>query len=489
MIIYMFTNFSKRGNSTKQPVLSSGIQYNCRLKEPTSAINPVIELDQGSDMSFKNYSYAYIPEFFRYYIVTDITSEGRIWTYSLQTDVLATYRDQIGSSSLYMLRSSAESNGYIVDNYYPAIGEHQTIRNYANTPWLHQQNENIDIADGVFVLGVVSKPYPNGAGQYGAIRYYAVTKSNLVSVIDAMLTNTVTTSNGFSADDATLSLQKSLIDPLSYIKSCMWLPILYASIDGVELTTLSIWDWDLSGVTCKLITKNPPYLMYNTAINITAHPQALTRGKYLNLSPFTSLTLQYPPFGLLNLDTSLLIDSTAVNCVCLIDLITGTATMDVMATDANNVRTNMQRVKSQVGVDIQLTQVSYDYGINFETGIGVAAEAINNMLGSFIPSGISNAVSQIGNAANAMRTRTSNIGGNGSFAELRGYAYLYHDFFKIPDEDNAHAGRPLCAMRRPDAGATGTYYIVRDGDIALPDATAGEHEAVKSYLEGGFYYE
>lgn len=487
MQIYLFTNFTKRENSTKRPALSSGTVYNCRLKNPTSAINPVIEIDQNDQMEFKNYSYAYIPEFFRYYMVADIVSDGHFWIYSLETDVLATYRQQIGAASLYMVRSSDQYNGYIVDNFYPATGNHQVKITNALTPWLHvQNNENINIDYGVFVLGVVSVPYTTGAGSYGSIRYYAVKKDQMLAFITALMTNTITTANGFDFTEASQSLQKSLIDPLSYIKSCTWFPFLYDALDGVEMSTIKVWEWEISA-TCKLLTKNPPYVMYSTNIDILPHPQD-SRGKYLNLSPYTALTLKYPPFGLFPLDTTLLIDSATLRCLVLIDLITGSATMDIMAPTVDG-STTMQRIKSQVGVDIQLTQVGYDYSNYVASGVGIAAEAAQNWLGDIMSSGISNAVNQIGNAANAMRTKVSSIGGNGSFAELRGFAYLYHDFYLVPDEDRSHAGRPLCRIVRPDTRPTGTYYMALLGDIALPDGTVGEHAEVKSYLEGGFYYE
>lgn len=486
MIIYLFNNFSKRENSTKRPDISSGDVYNCTLKNPTSVIDPIIEIDHADQVTFKNYSYAYIPDFYRYYMVENITSDGRFWIYALQTDVLATYRREIGAASLYMVRSSGEYDGYIVDNYYPATGKHQTRRTQANTPWLHASNENIAIDEGVFVLGVTSVPYSTGAGSYGSIRYYAVKMNQMLTFITALMSNTITSANGFDFTEASQSLQKSLIDPLSYIKSCIWFPILYENIDGIEMSTIKVWDWDINA-TCKLITKNPPYVMYATNLNILPHPQD-SRGKYLNLSPYTALTLQYPPFGLLNLDTSMLIDAETVRCQVLIDLITGSATLDIFA-PYGNISSNMQRIKSQIGVDIQLTQVGYDYSNYVASGIGIAAEAAQNWLGDLMGSGISNAVNQIGNAANAMRTKVSSIGGNGSFAELRGFAYLYHDFYLVPDEDRSHAGRPLCRMIRPDTRDTGIYYMALLGDIALPDGTVGEHAAVKSYLEGGFYYE
>ena len=488
MQIYLFTNFTKRENSTKRPALSSGTRYNCRLKNPTSAINPVIEIDQNDQMEFKNYSYAYIPDFFRYYMVADIVSDGHFWIYSLETDVLATYRQQIGAASLYMLRSSDQYNGYIMDNYYPATGNRYTVTRDTPTPWsapgTGQSTEQINIENGTFILGVVAIPYPTGAGSYGSIKYLALTQEQMVTLITELLDNTITEANHFSTDDATLQLQKSIINPLSYIKSCIWVPIRYENITGIVMQHgITIWTWTIEA-ECKLITQDPPYMQFATNLVIPPHPQAEQRGQYLNLSPFTRLSICYPPFGLIDLDTSLFINETNVQARVLVDLITGSAQLDVYAGP-----TLTHRIKSQVGVPIQLTEVSYEYGLNVETGVGIAAEAVNRFLGSILPSGISNAVSQIGDAANAMRTKQSSLGSNGSFAELRGHFYLYADFNLVPDEDRSHAGRPLCRIVRPDTRPTGTYYMALLGDIALPDGTVGEHAEVKSYLEGGFYYE
>ena len=61
--------FSKRENSTAQP--STGTDFYCVLKQPTSIINPTLEIS-ASDIT--GYNYAYIAAFGRYYFMKDITS-------------------------------------------------------------------------------------------------------------------------------------------------------------------------------------------------------------------------------------------------------------------------------------------------------------------------------------------------------------------------------------------------------------------------------
>jgi hypothetical protein len=91
------------------------------------------------------------------------------------------------------------------------------------------------------------------------------------------------------------------------------------------------------------------------------------------------------------------------------------------------------------------------------------------------------------NTLASKQPQLSSIGGTGGMAGLAGTWRLQSIFTRIANEDIADRGRPLCAIRQP-ANIPG-YIEVRNGDIALPDATAGEFEEVKAYLESGFFYE
>ena len=487
MIIYMFTNFSKRGNSTKQPALSAGVQYNCRLKEPTSVINPVIELDQGNDMRFKNYSYAYIPDFFRYYRVTDITSDGHIWIYSLQTDVLATYRSQIGSASLYILRSAAESNGRVMDGFYPGLSDYTIVSDSSvayqttpatATPWkLYTDGVNPD-AYGFFVLAVQSKT-PN----LGSLKYIALSRSNMAALC-AKLADDIVNSTDFDFTQLSEAFTKQIVDPIKYIKSAYFIPLEWSRLSGVsDSTNIETGYTTITGVSYKDLTG---YFTMGglLAFSVPAHPQA-SRGVYLNDAPFSRYELNAPPFGLIGLNNEFMLDSAYIAVNYNVDMITGAGIIKIYATDdpdINNVNLAAKmitRATAQVGVPVSITQAVTDF-------MGMVAGTAQALAGAFTLNPIEMGGGLL-NTLSSKQPQLSSIGGTGGMAGLAGTWRLQSIFTRIANEDIADRGRPLCAIRQPSA--IPGYMEVRNGDIALPDATAGEFEEVKAYLEGGFYYE
>lgn len=477
-----FYNFAKRENATYRPA-GGGESFSCVLKEASSIANPTIILDVGTG-SDPSWNYAYIPEFDRYYFITDWTwVQNRLWEADLRTDLLATFRDNIGSASMYVLRSSAAYDGNIVDDYYPCKITCQTEELIGVSPWISELNtDELDLANGVFVVGYVTSQQPNDSSMYGSVVYSAMKQDGLRSLVDALLGNLQLLDPDFKTADASLALQKSLIDPLSYIKSCIWMPVLYDGLPGVELDALHIWDWTVS-CAHKIIRNDPPYRAYVRNFNITKHPLTLTRGNYLNTSPYTRINLDFPPFGNIELDTSLTANATQVDTRITFDLITGKAKMKILI---DGVCTDIQ--EAMVGVPIQLSQVSNDY-------LGAAQSAVNGLLGiatgaltggvGGIAGAISSGVNGIANGVRAMQPRNSSISGNGSFSHLRYRPRLYHQFMIPVDEDLEHCGRPLCQIRQ--ISTLPGYLLIKDAELDIPGFT-GESEAVRAYLEGGFFY-
>ena len=113
-----FYSFSKRVNSTARP--SGGTSYGVTLKEGCSVLRPSIRLIWRSGGSPAGWNYAYIPDFGRYYWVTNWSYDERQWTADLSVDVLASYKNGIGSSSQYVTRSASEYDGDVTDGLYPA---------------------------------------------------------------------------------------------------------------------------------------------------------------------------------------------------------------------------------------------------------------------------------------------------------------------------------------------------------------------------------
>lgn len=465
-VVTLYT-FKKRDNSTKRPTSGSGTDYNCVLKAGCGILHPTISLDlinKANDPS--QYNYAYIPNFDRYYFIEEWYFENSLWTASLKVDVLATYKTEIGNANLYVLRANSDYDGRVIDTLYPSKTGCTFDTDNSNTnPW---------DANMCFVIGCVSTN-----ANFGSLAYYAVTVGGLSTICSNLLdptTGAVTETNGFSWDDCSQALQLSLVDPLQYIKSCVALPVAIGDVTGSD-TGVIVYNWN-SGVGGKRLYLNP-YITKTFTFTIKKHPDASSRGSYLNSAPYTSVTLTIPPFGSFDIDTSVTCNANSLTATVKLDPITGQATLTIMC---NNIVLN--RVTSQLGVPISLSSVTRDY----VGGASALAGAVGGVASAFLgnPMGVLGAVSGIGNGINALMPRASTIGSTGSFATNQGDFRLDFQFFRPVDDDRTHNGRPLCAMKTINT-LTG-YVLVQDGDVEI-DGTSTEDAQIRQYLENGFYYE
>lgn len=475
MEIILYKDFAKKDNSTLRPS-GTGDSFSCYLKDNTSVTDPVIVLDLSDKENFTHYTYAYIPEYERYYFVVDMVADGLLWDIVLRCDVLATYKTEIGNSSLYVLRSAAASDGRIIDTYYPVMTYHTDRTTVHNNPMNKNSTTGAPSVDaGVFILGVVGQG--SGDYNYGSIRYYVVTRSALNRIVSALLDDTVIAPD-FDSDDMSLALQKSIIDPLSFIKSCIWLPVDRTLLTTQETPqiTMPVFTWTLPRVACYKLDINPPQVQNSIDLTIAAHPLAASRGAYMNTEPFTRIQLVYPPFGAFELDTAALSNQSAVTCITYLDAITGMGHLKVRAKESGKILVNTQ---AQVGVQIQLSQVTKDIIGSAMQAAGAASDLFSFNFGGA-------AQNAIGSAVSAYKPLVSSIGGNGGFSDLNGLVELQQSFFYPVDEDNANAGRPLCEIRQ--LSTLPGYQKIMDGDVTIA-GTAGEQAMIKSYLEGGYYYE
>lgn len=84
------------------------------LKEETSVLDPVFEVETDTNLSQCNY--AWINEMNRYYYVTNIVSvTDRLWRLSCHVDVLMTYKPQIKAHDAIISRQENLWNLYLPD--------------------------------------------------------------------------------------------------------------------------------------------------------------------------------------------------------------------------------------------------------------------------------------------------------------------------------------------------------------------------------------
>lgn len=467
--INLFT-INKRDNSTKRPS-DNGASFSCNIKSESSIISPLVELDKNPI----GYNYAYIGAFNRYYFITDITYSSGIWLLSLKCDVLATYKDVIGSTSLYVLRASASYDGNIIETMYPTKTNTVVNRTTFSKPF------NALPPNGSFMCGIVrggdTIDISSQNSQYGSVSYCYITTLGLATLSQALLSSTTLADIAqLNIDDASFDLQKSLIDPLSYIKSCVWLPISGTYTRG----SISVNGWTVSGVSNGPMGATP-YATNSVTIDIPKHPNTNDRGNYVNTDKFTKLWLDVPPYGTIELDTSITCNQSTITLEERIDKINGRGTLRVICGDVV-----LNQLSAQVGVNIQLSQVVQDLIGASQNVVNGTAGVIGNLISGNVAGAITQGFNSIGDASKNMAPKASSSGSNGGFSALSYTWSISSEFFIPVDEDNAHNGRPLCAMRTP--ASLGGYMLIQDGDVSI-NGTANEDSEIRTYLESGFYYE
>lgn len=454
---------SKRDNSTKRPT-GTPVEYDCILKDGCSIFTPAIKLDMGLVSDPSVYNYAYIPAFGRYYFIEDWFFTDRLWIANMRVDVLATYKTQIGSSSLYVMRAAGDHDGSIIDTLYPAKTGCSYASDTKSNPW----------QSSCFVVGVVSAD-----ASFGSMEYYAMAAGELRSMCLALTDPATIIDSVYDFDVTELStgLQLALVDPIQYVKSCIMLPVSKGDITNLGSgQTVKACRFD-AGTGNKVYPTSRITNSYSFAIQ--KHPDTNARGNYVNSKPFTNITLTIPPWGCIDIDTSVTANASTLSVEVEVDPISGKG---VLVVKANNIVLN--RLEAQVGVPISLSSVTRDYIGAATSALGAVGGAISGFMGNI--GGFIGAASGVGNAVESLMPRAQTIGTTGSFVSNRGEFRLDHQFFRPVPDDNTHNGRPLCQVRQ--LNTLSGYMLIQDGDVTIA-GTASEDSKIRNYLETGFYYE
>ena len=457
-----FYSVSKAVNSTALPTGEPMAEYECRMLDACSILRPVILLNVGPQANPTGANYAYIEEYNRYYWVSDWTVNRGQWAATLTIDPLASWKTEIGNTFQYVLRSSSAYNGYVQDTMYPALSKCsiQTVpvkeNPFANT-----------LAGGEYVVGIVGK---SGTGM-GAVNYYVMAPAQFLAFGEKLYGDT--SIYDIAAEE--IAAFKSQFNPLQYIVYCQWFP--FTLPKGEALSAVDFGWWQLT-TQCYKLPANPVHIV-NTEFALPNHPQ-LSRGTYLNKSPYSRYSLIYGTFGEVPLDASALPDTAnrTVNANMQVDLVTGYSILQVTSPGGGT----LAYASGKIGVDISLAQIAVDYK-------GAAVQAIQTV-GAAIASGgaslLTGGLSGISNAIDSMVPQMRTSGSNGSIADYYIMPRIICQFITIAAEDNERLGRPLCARRK--INTLSGYLQTVDTELQIP-ATSGEIDMIKSYMEGGMHFD
>lgn len=142
MNIILYKSNAEPNRLDKTNFLIKSIELIGTLKQSTSLINPsiIVELEyqkitrlvdssnlnvvdstnnqiSTTEYFFVNYNYAYIPQFDRYYFITDIISiRQNIWQLDMHVDVLMSYKNQLLELDTLISRNENTYNPELTDN-------------------------------------------------------------------------------------------------------------------------------------------------------------------------------------------------------------------------------------------------------------------------------------------------------------------------------------------------------------------------------------
>lgn len=463
--IYLF-NYAKKDNSTARPATSSGTKYSCAVKTGSSIITPVIEISVDS---LPAYNYAYIGNFKRWYFITNITYERGIWVLSLTCDVLASYREEIGTTRMFFERSSNRQQTALKDTLFPVTGNSQINRN------VFEYGNLMTFSSGTICVTVLSEASASG------LSTYVFTAAQFYAFCDSLMA-TGTDSSESVWDNVSQSIKITTFEPLRYIGAVYWFP---HDIDhsNTAITSLKLGNFTATGFTCyRLATGSSPTRLTYT-VPIPKHPQTESRGKWVNLAPCSEYELQLPPFGTISLDTTAMMDASSINISILPDALTGAARC-IITTDTN---ISLADLAGQWGVPVQIASM---VNMNLVSGISAligAGTAVGLGIAGDVSGAISGAVNTVKGVGDMVKGSVSTFGSTGSIIDHQTNKVLYSRFFWLTEDDNANMGRPYCYNNTPEV--LGGYMKAQKGLVQSSAATRPEMDAVNSYMEGGFYFE
>lgn len=476
MNIQLYT-LAKKTNSTMRPT-GTGRVVGIQLKSPCSILSPVLE---GATYYPENY--CYIPDWRRYYFINEKTYINGAWTYELSCDVLATYRTEIGSTSMFALRSATEFDGALIDSMYP-IKAVNTMREMSF-------GEIKSFRDGYFVVAVIGANFNNG----GEIIY----QMNAMT-FQSILTELLVWANQQDWTGIPQGAKLSVMNPTQYITSCRWYPypfdVRLDENDQPYEVSIKAGLWE-SQTLVNIVSSyaSVPKETY-TLSDIPKHPQSDTLGVNLNLKPYSRYVLELGCFGCIELDPSLLVNCSTIQIDIYVDQWTGMGKARVLGVYNDGEFRRWKLLAHQehkYGVDIPLASSE---GISPNDIITTVAGAVTFLLG-FGSIGSAGAVFKmgagLGTVAHGISSMESSMTGInvatstvGAMMNHQIYKRLYAYFNTRVVGDRTNDGRPLMEMRTP--ASLGGYMLMAKGIVQIP-ASEEESNEVNRFMVSGFYYE
>lgn len=511
IIVY---SFKKKENSTKRVTAQNALEntpMECQIKDNgTGIITPHIIINYGLEKAPVNFNYAYIPNWKRYYFVTDWNFINGLWEGTFVEDFLATWKTAILDSTQYILRSKNLWNKAVQDEMYPAIATITVNSRQVENPF--NVSNITGYNGGEYVVGIICKEDLAKYTQAG-VSYYVMNAETMATFAKKLMSDIDWTQIDWTGDAKkflTEDLLKTLFNPIQYVASCIWYPD-FSADKGTAVPNIKVGYWTLDVQGARILDSFDMVDTWVFEIDVPKHPQS-SRGEYLKLAPYSTYQLHFPPYGLLDVPSDEIINSSQLAVELVQDYVTGNARIMVAAP---NVRF-IEIANFQLGVSVQVSQIVQSLvgtaiagGASLVGGLaGGSSTSKNAPVGIFNPyteqmmplggSGgffegatgfLQSVAANIGDVATAVTSTAQSVGVNGArawFFTGETFIRLSGKFVLVADNTPDICGNPV--MQNHKLTDCNGFTLCKDASVEI-EGNRIEQQMINAYLNSGFYIE
>lgn len=366
---FHFGNVQKRTNSTKAfDYTALPDKEKCDFKQTTSMEHPVIYVTLNSINISPQWNYCQCEETATFYWITDISigvrgrGTANIWTFTLEIDPLATYRDEILKTKAYILygfNEDASGATYRLQDTRQAVARHPAI----STASADITGGLISTTTGKYILSAVGK---------GGLCSYMLDAGDLKKLLSTISKTWAAATKAMV--DWKIALPQFMNrfcfgdTATSCIRSCIWLPI---DIPGAgRATEITLGQFE-TGVSGRIITASSNFTRHTDI----AIPWPAEDWKRMNCQ----IQLYVPNVGIVGIPVDQCNGAASVGidwCLCCID---GSVTVRVTAgsyecfVGSTNIASSYGIGTSNLSVGNMLSGASQALGGALEFGGGIQA--------------------------------------------------------------------------------------------------------------------
>lgn len=475
-------HFSKRNKSTKQPSTADLTLSNVQLKDSTSVIRPIFEIQTVTDPEL--YNYVYVPSWQRYYFINDwIYMKGRWFCHCIE-DFLGSFKAGIITTSCNIMYASGSTKN-IVDARIPTM---------ANVLYGEEISALGDMTivegTGPIILGITGK------GSFGP--YLLQYSNDIYEMLDGV-------------DDWWTTEASSLWDAFKQLifggtageclRSALSLPILVDPAKICPVPASALESLHLGNYPCKNANNNDikGYKIINPVIKFTEDIDIPWQSAdWKKVASYTNIRLYLPLIGDINLPSTELINDSALDITYAVNVTSGDISAQVKGHTSGRIVANtsgncaMPAPYGSTGVNTSKMTASFAGGLG-ATALGVASIVATG--GASLPAvmaiggGLAGATAGTVDALGGTGQGSAGLGGGASHA-LDKVIHCYVTQKVLTDTQtnfNPIMGKPYMGVSTPGAFSG---YVQTDGfQFENAFASYEEKDTINGLMNTGVYIE